>query len=197
MSLKLGLTGSIGMGKSTTAGFFREFGVPVWDADAVVHTIYAEGGAAVEPIREVAAEATENGFVDRSVLKDLISKDQTLLAKIETAINPILRESRRVFLRDNQASPLVLFDIPLLYETDAESWLDYVLVVTAPKHIQKQRVIERGSMDEELFEMILARQMGDAEKRALADFVFDTSNGMDHTKSEVKTLIEELEKENA
>ena len=197
MSLKLGLTGSIGMGKSTTAGFFREFGVPVWDADAVVHAIYAEGGAAVEPIREIAGEATENGFVDRSVLKDLISKDKTLLAKIETAINPILRESRRVFLRDNQASPLVLFDIPLLYETDAESWLDYVLVVTAPKHIQKQRVIERGSMDEELFEMILARQMGDAEKRALADFVFDTSNGMDHTKSEVKTLIEELEKENA
>ncbi len=197
MSLKLGLTGSIGMGKSTTAGFFREFGVPVWDADAVVHAIYAEGGAAVEPIREIAAKATENGFVDRSVLKDLISKDRTLLAKIETAINPILRESRRVFLRENQASSLVLFDIPLLYETDAESWLDYVLVVTAPKHIQKQRVMERGSMDEELFETILARQIGDAEKRALADFVFDTSNGMDHTKSEVKTLIEELEKENA
>ena len=197
MSLKLGLTGSIGMGKSTTAGFFRDFGVPVWDADATVHEIYAKGGAAVGPIGKIAPVATAQGFVDRGVLKRVIAEDSRILSKIETAIKPVLTQSRADFLAANSAAPVLLFDIPLLYETDAETWLDYVLVVTAPLNVQKQRVFIRGTMSEDLFNTILSRQMPDVEKRALADFVFDTSKGMDHTKAEVKALIEKLEKENA
>ncbi len=197
MSIKLGLTGSIGMGKSTTAGFFKAFGVPVWDADAVVHALYAPMGAAVAELARIAPQATAGGFVDRNILKTLIRDDKTLLPKIESALKPILAQSRSAFLHANRAAPLVLFDIPLLYETDAESWLDYVLVVTAPPEMQKERVVARKNMDEKLFATFLARQMPDAEKRALADFVFDTSRGMDHTKAEVKALIEKLEKENA
>ncbi len=197
MSIRLGLTGSIGMGKSTTAGFFREYGVPVWDADAEVHVLYAKGGAAVAPIGDFAPEATKQGLVDRDVLKTLIADDPTLLGKIETTIRPLLRQSRLAFEAAHQAAQLVLYDIPLLFEGDTESWMDYVLVVTAPKDVQRARVLERGTMDEALFETILSRQMSDAEKRALADFIFDTSSGMDHTKAEVKALIEKLEQEDA
>jgi len=197
MSIRLGLTGSIGMGKSTTAGFFREFGVPVWDADAEVHALYAKGGAAVAPIGALVPEATKLGFVDRDVLKSLIADDPTLLGKIEDTIRPLLRQSRLEFDANHKTAPLALYDIPLLFETDTESWTDYVLVVTAPKDVQRARVFARGTMDEALFNTILSRQMSDAEKRALADFVFDTSKGMDHTKAEVKALIEKLEQENA
>ena len=197
MTIQLGLTGSIGMGKSTTAGFFKEFGVPVWDADATVHEIYSTGGAAVEVIGALAPSATKQGFVDRSTLKSLIAQDKTLLGKIETAISPILATSRSDFLEKNKAAPLVLFDIPLLFETDAETWLDYVVVVTAPEEVQRARVLARKTMSDSVFETILARQMPDAEKRALADFVFDTSHGMDHTKQDVKTLIDKLEQEDA
>lgn len=197
MSIKLGLTGSIGMGKSTTAGFFRDFGVPVWDADAVVHELYSKGGAAVEPVGEIAPMATVQGFVDRSVLKELIANDPHLLSKIEDVIRPLLVQNRAQFVVVNNSARLLLFDIPLLFETDAESWMDYVLVVTAPLHIQRQRVFSRGTMSEEMFTTILSRQMPDNAKRALADFVFDTYLGMDHTKAEVKALIEKLGKENA
>jgi len=197
MSMRLGLTGSIGMGKSTTAGFFREFGVPVWDADAEVRALYAKGGAAVSPIGAFAPEATKQGFVDRDTLKTLLENDPTLLGKIENTIRPLLRKSRLKFEANQKTAPLVLYDIPLLFEGDTESWMDYVLVVTAPKDVQRARVLARGTMDEALFEIILSRQMSDAEKRALADFVFDTSNGMDQTKAEVKALINQLEQENA
>ena len=197
MSTRLGLTGSIGMGKSTTAGFFRDYGVPVWDADGEVHALYAKGGAAVAPIGALAPEATKQGFVDRETLKTLIASDPALLGRIEDTIRPLLRQSRLDFDEKHKKAPLVLYDIPLLYETNTESWMDFVLVVTAPKHVQRARVLERGTMDEALFETILSRQMSDAEKRAMADFVFDTSKGMAHTKAEVKALIEKLEQENA
>ncbi len=197
MSVKLGLTGSIGMGKSTTAGFFREFDVPVWDADAEVHALYAAGGAAVKPIGALAPAATQEGFVDRTTLKIEIAKDSGLLEKIEAALRPLLVESRQQFLTRYKKNAVVVFDIPLLFETDAESWMDYVLVVTAPEDVQRQRVLKRGSMSEDMFDTILTRQMPDAEKRALADFMFDTSHGMDHTKAEVKALIKALEQEDA
>ncbi len=197
MSVKLGLTGSIGMGKSTTAGFFRTFGVPVWDADAEVHALYDLGGAAVKPIGALVPAATQEGFVDRAVLKAEIAKDSELLEKIEIALRPLLAESRQNFLTRHKQNSVVVFDIPLLYETDAESWTDYVLVVTAPEEVQRHRVLMRGSMNEALLNTILARQMPDNEKRALADFIFDTSQGMEHTKAEVKALIEELEQEDA
>jgi len=197
MSIKLGLTGSIGMGKTTTAGFFRESGVPVWDADAEVHKLYAQGGAAVAAMGALVPEAVAAGFVDRRVLKAEISKNPALLAKIEAMLKPLLAQSRAGFLQKHSDKRLVLFDIPLLYETDAESWLDYVLVVTAPAEVQKARILARQSMDETMFTTLLARQMPDQEKRALADFVFDTSKGLAHTKADVKALIDKLEAENA
>lgn len=197
MGVKLGLTGSMGMGKSTTAGFFREFDVPVWDADAEVHKLYARGGAAVDPIGVLLPDATQQGFVDRERLKVAIQKDQSLLDKIEALLKPLLMQSRQEFQTLNKAAPVVVFDIPLLFETDAESWMDYVLVVTAPQHVQRDRIFARGTMTEEMLKAILARQMSDNEKRALADYIFDTSKGMDHTKAEVKALIQELEQENA
>jgi len=197
MSIKLGLTGSIGMGKSTTANFFREFGVPVWDADAEVHRLYAVGGAAVAPIGALVPEATKQGLVDRKILKSKIARDESLLEKIEAVVRPLLAESRQNFHTQHKKSAVMLFDIPLLYETDSEGWMDYVLVVTAPEHVQRQRVLARGAMDEALLNTILARQMPDIEKRALADFIFDTSQGMAHTKAEVKALIEALEQEDA
>ena len=197
MTIKLGLTGSIGMGKSTTAGFFRAFDVPVWDADAEVHSLYAKGGQAVSLLRQLAPEAVKNGAVDRGLLRLAIKQDKTLLQQIESALKPLLARSRADFLAANRAAPVVVFDIPLLFETDTESWLDYVLVVTAPEAVQKQRVLSRNTMDESMLNTILARQMTDKEKRALADFVFDTSKGMEHTKAEVKALIEALEQENA
>ncbi|MCF6273184.1 MAG: dephospho-CoA kinase [Rhodobacteraceae bacterium] len=197
MSLKLGLTGSIGMGKTTTAGFFKEFGVPVWDADEQVHTLYAKGGAAVEPIAALLPTATKNGFVDRNILKAEIAKKPILLSRLEEILKPLLAKSRNDFLLHHKDNPLILFDIPLLFETDTESWLDYVLVVSAPEQVQRERLLARGTMDEAMLETLLSRQMPDAEKRALADFVFDTSFGMAHTKSEVKSLIKRLNKENA
>jgi len=197
MSIKLGLTGSIGMGKSTTAAFFRGFGVPVWDADKEVHRLYAEGGAAVGPISALVPTALREGFVDRKVLKVQIAKDDGLLGEIELILRPLLAESRQAFLAGHKEDAVIVFDIPLLFETDAESWMDYVLVVTAPENVQHHRVMTRGTMSEAMFETILARQMPDIEKRALADFLFDTSKGMDYTKAEVKALIETLEQENA
>ena len=197
MSVKLGLTGSIGMGKSTTANFFRGFDVPVWDADAEVHSLYAEGGAAVGPIGALVPAATLEGFVDRDALKAEIARDAGLLSKIEQIIRPILADSRQAFMASHKEFPVIVFDIPLLFETDAESWMDYVLVVTAPENVQRHRVMMRGTMSEAMFDTILARQMPDDEKRALADFIFDTSLGMDHTKAEVKALIEALEQEDA
>lgn len=197
MSIKLGLTGSIGMGKSTTAGFFRDYKVPVWDADAEVKKLYAHAGAAVLPIGELVPDAINEGFVNREVLKAEIAKDEALLTRIEAVLRPLLAASRQQFHTQHKQTPLMVFDIPLLFETDAESWMDYVLVVTAPEEVQRDRVMKRGSMSEALLNTILARQMPDTEKRALADFIFDTSQGMDHTKAEVKALIEALEQENA
>ncbi len=197
MSIKLGLTGSIGMGKSTTANFFRDFGVPVWDADAEVHRLYVVGGAAVAPIGALVPAATNEGFVDREILKAEIARDDTLLEKIEAVVRPLLAESRQNFHTQNRKSAVMLFDIPLLFETDAESWMDYMLVVTAPEEVQRHRVMMRGSMTEAMLNTIIARQMPDIEKRALADFIFDTSHGMDHTKAEVKALIGALEQEDA
>jgi len=197
MSIKLGLTGSIGMGKTTTANFFREFGVPVWDADAEVHKFYAVGGAAVGPIGALVSAATVEGVVDRKVLKAEIAEDDGLLGKIELILRPLLADSRQAFLTNHKENAVIVFDIPLLFETDAESWMDYVLVVTASETVQRHRVMMRGTMSDAMFETILARQMPDDEKRALADFLFDTSKGMAYTKTEVKALIEALEQEDA
>lgn len=188
----LGLTGSIGMGKSTTAEFFREVGVPVWDADASVHKLYNRGGAGVRAIEALAPAAIKGGAVDRSALRQAILNDDGLLKRIEDAVHPLVSADRQNFLTSNSGKPLIVCDIPLLFETGADKWLDGVLVVTADEAVQRQRVMDREGMTNEVFETILAKQIPDAEKRQRADYVIDTGLGLDHARAEVLSLIERL-----
>ena len=188
----LGLTGSIGMGKTTTAGFFRDAGVPVWDADATVHRLYMAGGAGARAIETLAPAAMKDGAVDRDALRKAVMETDGLLEKVEAAIHPIVAEDRLEFIKTCEDAKLVVCDIPLLFETSADLWLDGVLVVTADKNTQKQRVMEREGMTEQVFTTILAKQMPDSDKRERADFLIDTSEGMDHARAEVLSLIERL-----
>ncbi len=188
MTYALGLTGSIGMGKSTTTGFFAEAGVPVWDADAAVHRLYAPGGAAVAPMARLRPDAVGESGVDRSALKAWIAEDDTALSQIEAIVHPLVAEDRAAFKDKNKGAGLLLFDIPLLFETGADEWLDGVLVVTAAPEVQRERVLARPDMTEEMFDEILSRQVPDAEKRARADFVIETKS-LEQTRAEVETLI--------
>ncbi len=191
MSYVLGLTGSIGMGKSTTARFFRDAGVPVWDADDAVHRLYAKGGAAVDPISRVCPDATAIGKVDREALKEWIARDKTALRTLEQIVHPLVAEDRSAFLQDNADAPLVVLDIPLLFETGGADRMDGVLVVSVNADEQRRRVLERATMTQEILDSILARQMPDAEKRAKADFVIETYD-METARAEVQALITKL-----
>lgn len=190
MTHLLGLTGSIGMGKSTTGQMFRDEGIPVWDADAAVHELYAKGGAAVGPIQAVLPEAVVDEEVSRNILKEMIADDLNIMGKLEEIVHPLLAEHRTAFLNAH-TGPLVVFDIPLLFETMAQDWLSSVLVVTAPADVQKERVLARPGMTEDQFNRILGRQMPDSEKRALADHVIETLS-LDDTRKAVRELIAEL-----
>ena len=188
----LGLTGSIGMGKSTTAEFFLAAGVPVWDADASVHRLYNTGGAGVRAIEALTSAAIKDGAVDRNALRQAILADKGLLKRIEEVVHPLVSADRQNFLELNSNKQLVVCDIPLLFETGADTWLDGVLVVTADKKVQDQRVMDREGMTREIFETILAKQTPDAEKRQRADYLIDTGLGLDHARAEVLSLIEQL-----
>ncbi|MBY8976417.1 dephospho-CoA kinase [Rhodobacteraceae bacterium NNCM2] len=190
----LGLTGSIGMGKSTTAAMFREAGVPVWDADATVHGLYGPGGAGSRAIAELAADAVDENGVDRGKLRAAVLADPGLLERIEAVIHPLVAADRNAFIAAAEAdgAAIALCDIPLLYETGADEWLDQVVVVTAPAEVQRARVFERPGMTEEAFQAILAKQTPDAEKRERADFIIDTSKGMDHARARVAEILEAL-----
>ena len=190
MSHLLGLTGSIGMGKSTTAAFFLDEGVPVWDADAAVHRLYAKGGAAVGQLESIFPAAIVENRVSRDVLKSIISDDPTALSLIEEIVHPLVALDRQSFISKSEAA-LLVFDIPLLFETGAETWLDSILVVSAPPEVQRERVMARPGMTEEQFTSILARQLPDTEKRRRADFVIETLNFED-TRAEVRRLIQKL-----
>jgi len=191
MTYRLGLTGSIGMGKSTTAQMFREAGVPVWDADAAVHRLYQ--GAAVGPVGALCLAAVQDGQIDRAALKDWIARDPDALSQLEAAAHPLVAADRAAFIAQADA-PLVVLDIPLLYETGAD--VDGVLVVTAPPDVQRARVLARPGMDAAQFDRILSRQMPDAEKRARADFVIETLD-MDRTRTAVQDLVAKLGAEHA
>lgn len=191
----IGLTGSIGMGKSTTTQMFAEEGVPVYDADAAVHALYAKDGAAVAPIGALVPEAIKDGAVDRDALRQAVFEDDTLLDRIEVAVHPLLTHSRKTFFRDNKAAPIVLLDIPLLFETGGDRKVHKIVVVTAPPEVQRARVLERPDMTEDRFNAILAKQTPDAEKRARADYVIDTSEGMDAARARVREILADLTEE--
>lgn len=190
---RLGLTGSIGMGKSTTAALFAAAGVPVWDADAAVDALYAKDGAGVAALAELVPGAVGDNGVDRAALRREIQKNPPLLAQIEAAIHPLVATHRAAFLERHARAPLVLFDIPLLFETNAQTWLDAVLVVSTTPEIQRARVLARKGMSDDFLNNILARQMPDAEKRARADWVFDTGNGVAPVRKAVLALIARLQ----
>lgn len=189
-----GLTGSIGMGKSTTASMFAEAGIPVWDADSTVHQMYAAGQPGAEAIAEIVPDAVGENGVDRAKLKDAIHADDTLLKRIEAAIHPLVGQSRARFLSDarDQGHALAIVDIPLLFEGGGERHVDGVIVVTAPAEIQQERVMERPGMSEETFRMILSKQVPDEIKRQKADHLIDTSLGMDHARKRVSQIISSI-----
>lgn len=190
MTHYLGLTGSMGMGKSTTAQMFRDAGVPVWDADASVHRLYAKGGAAVPLFRDIFPDAIIDDAIARDKLKDMIAADPSILDKIEHIVHPLVAADRLEFIAANDAAILV-FDIPLLFETGADSWLNSVLVVTAPPDVQRARILARPGMTLAHLDSILARQMPDAEKCARADHVIKTLT-LDGTRAAVQELIGKL-----
>jgi dephospho-CoA kinase len=195
---RLGLTGSVGMGKSTTAAMFAEAGVPVWDADAAVRRIYAAGGAGAAALADLVPEAAApGGAVDRERLRTAISADPALLKGIEDRIHPLVAADRAAFAADHADAEVVLYDIPLLFETGAQREVDAVLVVTAPGEVQRARVLARPGMTEAMFEHILARQTPDAEKRARADFVIETHRGLDAARADVRDLLARIRKHHA
>ncbi len=192
MTVVVGLTGSIGMGKSTTAAMFRDLGCPVHDADAAVHQLYA--GAAVEPVRALFPAAAAGQRVDREALAREVLGRPDRLAELEALIHPLVREAEETFLQAARASgvPLVVLDIPLLFESGAAARCDRIVVVTAPPEVQRARVLARPGMTEDRLAAILARQMPDAEKRRRADFIVDTSRGFDSARAEVAAIVAKL-----
>ena len=188
----LGLTGSIGMGKSTTAKLFAEAGVPVYDADATVHRLY-EGEAA--PLIEAAFPGTTvNGKVDRPLLSARVVHDATAMKRLEGIVHPLLGASRQKFFDDAERSgaPVAVVDVPLLFETGGEKRVDAVVVVTTSPENQRGRILARGTMTHEALDAILARQLPDAEKRKRADFVVDTSHGLDPVRAQIRDILEQV-----
>ncbi|MER9442580.1 dephospho-CoA kinase [Mesorhizobium sp. M0340] len=188
----LGLTGSIGMGKSTTAKMFAEAGVPVHDSDEAVHRLYA--GKAAPLVEAAFPGTTRSGAVDRAALAERVLGDAPALKRLEAIIHPLVRADADAFLAENRAAgaPLAVLDIPLLFETGGGNRVDKVVVVTAPPEVQRARVLARPGMNEEKLASILARQVPDAEKRRRADFVIDTGQGFDAARAAVKAIIAEL-----
>ena len=190
----LGLTGSIGMGKSTTAKLFQEAGVPVYDADAAVHKIY-EGEAALA-IEAAFPGTTADGKVDRNKLSAKVVHDPAAMKWLEQIVHPMLGASRQKFLHDAEQSgaPVAVVDIPLLFETGGEKRVDAVVVVTTTPEIQRQRILERDNMTGEKLDALLARQLLDAEKRKRADFVVDTSHGLDPVRARIRDILDQAAK---
>lgn len=185
-----GLTGSIAMGKSETAKMFSAHGIPVFDSDAAVHRLYAKGGAAVEPIRAVAPDAVGEDGVDRRRLAVMVQQDPGLLKRIEAVVHPLVRAAQADFVSAAaQQSDIVLLDIPLLFETGRENEVDVVIVASATPELQRQRALARPGMTVEKLHFILSRQVPDADKRARADYVIDTSVSLAETAKEVERVI--------
>lgn len=190
MTFKLGLTGSMGMGKSTTAEMFVDLGCALWDADAAVHRLYAKGGLAVSPMKQAFPDVIEEGAVSRERLKELISRDKTVLKRIEAIVHPLVAADRKAFLETASAEITVL-DIPLLFETGSDAQMDAVVVVTIDTEEQKRRLMERARMTPDQVKAILDLQDPDAEKRAKADYVIETDT-LEHARAQVQAVVEDI-----
>lgn len=190
--LIIGLTGSIGMGKSTVADMFERAGIPVFDADAEVRAMQGPGGKLVAAIEEAFPGSTGPDGVDRDKLGKLVFGDAEALARLEAIVHPAVAEKRARFLAENADAPMLVFDIPLLFERGGHESVDTVVVVSAPEEVQRQRVLARPDMTEQKFEHILKLQVPDAEKRERADHVIDTGASLEETEAEVRALIEKL-----
>lgn len=187
--IRIGLTGSIGMGKSTTAGLFADEGIPVNDADAVVHALYRS--EAVEPVEAAFPGVAKNGAIDRAELARQLARTPHRFAELEAIVHPLVRQKEQQFLAEQQArgEDIVLLDIPLLFESGAAGRVDIVVVVTCDPQVQRQRVLARPGMTEDKFAMILSRQVPDADKRQKADFIIDTGHGIDEARERVRAIL--------
>jgi dephospho-CoA kinase len=190
----LGLTGSMGMGKSTVAKMFAEEGAPAFDSDAAVHELYAAGGEAVAPVETAFPGVTRGGAVDRAALSAKVVGDAEALQRLESIVHPLVRQAQANFLAAQRAAgtQVVVLDIPLLFESTGAQAVDKIVVVSAPLEVQRARVLGRPGMTEEKFEGLLARQTSDAEKRARADFVIDTGGPFDETRAQVRAVLDAL-----
>ena len=188
----LGLTGSIGMGKSTTTAMFADLGAVVWNADDAVHRLYAQGGAAVEPVGAAFPGVVVDGAVDRARLAEALGRDETAFRRLEAIVHPLVAQGRAGDLAAARAMGvrLAVLDIPLLFETGGDAHVDAVVVVTADPEVQAERVLARPGMTRDRFEAVLARQLPDAEKRARADFVIDTGHGLEPARAEVAVVVQ-------
>jgi dephospho-CoA kinase len=192
----VGLTGSIGMGKSETARMFADEGVPVSESDAIVHRLYEKGGAAVAPVAAAFPDVVDDGRIDRQKLTRHLAGNNRDFARLEAIVHPLVRAEQEHFLIEARRRKvrLAVLDIPLLFETGRDVDVDIVVVVSAPADVQRRRVLARPAMTEEKFASILARQLPDAEKRARADFIVDSSSGFDHARRQVRDIIDALSK---
>lgn len=190
--LIIGLTGSIGMGKSTVAAMFADLGVPVFDADAEVHRLQGPGGALLPAIEDAFPGTTGPAGVDRAALGARVFADDAALARLEAIVHPAVAAARQAFLIEHAGQPMVVFDIPLLFEKGGAAQVDQVVVVSAPAEVQRRRVLARDGMTADKFSQILARQVPDADKRARADHVIDTGLPLAQTRAHVARLIERL-----
>lgn len=190
----IGLTGSIGMGKSTTAAMFRDAGIPVYDADAAVHDLYDEGGAAVGPVGEAFPGVVKAGRVDREELRRRVLGQPDELKRLNAIVHPLVGRDRVGFFKAAEASgaDMVVLDVPLLYETGGHANVDAVVVVSAPPEMQRERVLARPGMTPDRLDAILAQQLADAEKRARAHYVVDTGRGLQHAQAQVTDIIAKL-----
>lgn len=190
MTFRLGLTGSIGMGKSTTAKMFGDLGCAIWDADAAVHRMYSKGGSAVEPMGAAFPTAVLDGAVSRDQLKTILQSNPSALRQIEGIVHPLVRQDRANALAAIDAD-IMVFDIPLLFETGGDAEMDAVACVSVSPELQEKRVMARGSMTKEQFEMILSKQMPIEQKRLRADYVIETDT-MDHAKQQVTKIVADI-----
>lgn len=188
----IGLTGSIGMGKSTVAQMFAEEGAPAFDSDDAVHALYAEGGAAVKPVEAAFPGVTKGGAIDRAALSARVVDHPEAIKQLEAIVHPLVRQAQADFLEAHRNAAAVVLDVPLLFESGGAERVDKIVVVSAPSDVQRARVMSRADMTEEKFAYLLSRQMPDAEKRARADFIIDTGGEFDATRAQVRAVLDAL-----